>query len=134
MRKIVMISMMLLMALAVNAQNIKGFISTGQNVNVRKGPGMNYPVIDTEWGKIQLDKGEVVCDNGRTRNGFRKITVTKLIFGSVVNVYEGWVAAKYLSPVNVCPECYGTGYVGEIEDMKVCEMCHEKGYVTHKRK
>ena len=121
--------MILMMGLACNAQNIKGFISTGQNVNVRKGPGTNYQVIDTEWGKIQLDKGEVVCDKGKTKNGFRHISVTKLIFGSVVNVYDGWVAAKYLNPVNVCPECYGTGYVGEIEDMKICDKCKEKGYI-----
>ena len=121
--------MMLLMTLAVGAQNLKGFISTGQDVNVRKGPGMRYPVIDTEWGKIQLDKDEVVCDKGKTKNGFRHISVTKLIFGSVVNVYEGWVSTKYLRPVNVCPECYGTGYVGEIEDMKPCEKCKEKGHL-----
>ena len=129
MKKIAMISMMMLMTLAVGAQNLKGFISTGQDVNVRKGPGMRYPVIDTEWGKIQLDKGEVVCDKGKTKNGFRHISVTKLIFGSVVNVHEGWVSTKYLRPVNVCPECYGTGYVGEIEDMKRCEKCKEKGHL-----
>ena len=29
---------------------------------------MRYPVIDTEWGKIQLDKGEVVCDMGKSKN------------------------------------------------------------------
>ncbi len=121
--------MMLLMTLAADAQNLKGFISTGQDVNVRKGPGMRYPVIDSEWGKIQLDKGEVVCDKGKTKNGFRHILVTKLIFGSVVNEYEGWVSTKYLRPVNVCPECYGTGYVGEIEDMKPCEKCKEKGHL-----
>ena len=129
MKRIVMISMMMLMTLAVGAQNLKGFISTGQDVNVRKGPGMRYPVIDTEWGKIQLDKGEVVCDKGKTKNGFRHILVTKLIFGSVVNEYEGWVSTKYLRPVNVCPECYGTGYVGEIEDIKPCEKCKEKGHL-----
>ena len=122
------------MTLVSNAQNINGFISTGQNVNVRKGPGKNHPVIDSEWGKIQLDKGEVVCDKGKTRNGFRNVSVTKLIFGSVVNVYEGWVSMKYLTPVTVCPECYGTGYVGEIENMQTCKQCNEKGFINSKRK
>ena len=129
MKRIAMMIMLLMITLSVGAQNLKGFISTGQDVNVRKGPGMRYPVIDSEWGKIQLDKGEVVCDMGKSKNGFRQVSVTKLIFGSVVNEYEGWVSSKYLRPVKVCSECYGTGYVGEIEDMKSCEKCKEKGHL-----
>ncbi len=131
MKRIVMTFVMLLTVLAMNAQkqNLKGFVSTGQNVNVRKGPGMKYPVIDSEWGKIQLDKDEVVADNGKMKNGFRYVTVTQVIFGSVINIYEGWVSAKYLKPVNRCPECLGMRYTGEIEDLEQCEICKGKGFV-----
>ena len=53
MKRIVLFSLMLLAVLAVNAQSRRGFISTGTNVNVRTGPGKNYPVRYYEGQKLQ---------------------------------------------------------------------------------
>ena len=129
MRRIILISMMLFAVIAANAQNRRGFVSTGDNVNVRKGPSMKYAVVQGDGGKLQLFKGEVVAYNGKKKNGFCHIHVTRVEPGTAYFVYDGWVSAKYLRAVTVCSECDGTGLVGEIEEMKGCKKCHEKGYI-----
>ena len=48
MKRIVTICMLLLMVVAANAQE-KGFVCTGNNVNVSKGPGLKYPMYDVEF-------------------------------------------------------------------------------------
>ena len=111
---------MLLAVLAVNAQSRRGFISTGTNVNVRTGPGKNYPVRYYEGQKLQLDKGEVVADKGKRKNGFIYVHVNKVHFGDAV---------LYLRPVTLCPECGSLGYVGEIDDPQDCPKCKGKGYI-----
>lgn len=130
MKRFVFLSLLLIAVLTVNAQSRKGFVCTGDNVNVRKGPGTNYPVLMSEGAKLQLDKGEVVISKGKKRNGFCYVHVTKIAFGSAFFDYPGWVSAKYLREVTLCDECNGTGYVGEIEDMKPCGRCEQKGYVN----
>ena len=130
MKRFVFLSLLLIAVLAVNAQSQKGYVCTGDNVNVRKGPGTNYPVLMSEGAKLQLNKGEVVAYKGKKRNGFCYVHVTKIAFGSAFFDYPGWVSAKYLREVTLCDECNGTGYVGEIEDMKPCGRCEQKGYVN----
>ena len=70
MKRIVFICIMLFAVISAEAQNMRGFVSTGENVNVRKGPGMRYAVVEGEGGKIQLVNGEVVIDKGKKKNGF----------------------------------------------------------------
>jgi hypothetical protein len=129
MKRIVLISLMLLTVLSVSAQSRRGFISTGDNVNVRKGPGINYPVLYSEGEKLQLFKGEVVAYKGKKRNGFIYVHVVKVHPGDAVFDYPGWVSAKYLRPVTLCPECGGQGYVGDIEEPQDCPKCKAKGYI-----
>lgn len=130
MKRFVFFSLLLIAVLAVNAQSRKGYVCTGDNVNVRKGPGTGHPVLMSEGAKLQLNKGEVVAYKGKKRNGFCYVHVTKIAFGSAFFDYPGWVSAKYLREVTLCDECGGTGYVGEIEDMKPCGRCEQKGYVN----
>ena len=99
MKKLVLICFLMLAALGVNAQK-KGdsMVCTGNNVNVRTGPGLNYRVL-TEYGqKVQLMKGNGVGDGymecehetgncvlvyeGKTQNGFMLISY----LGEGVNV------------------------------------------------
>lgn len=129
MKRILLICMMLFTVMAVNAQTRKGFISTGDRVNVRKGPKKTYPVIIWEGNKLQLDKGETVSDKGKRKNGFCYVNVCKVVFGSAIFSYDGWVSAQYLRPVTLCPECDGLGYVGDIEDMTECPKCKSKGHL-----
>ena len=90
---------------------------------------MKYPVLISEGEKLQLFKGEVVHYKGKIRNGFYYVHVSKIDFGSAYFDYDGWVSAKYLRFVSLCPECGGSGYIGEIEDLKECKKCNNKGYV-----
>ena len=129
MKRIVFICIMLFAVISAEAQNMRGFVSTGENVNVRKGPGMRYAVVEGEGGKIQLFKGEVVIDKGKKKNGFCHIQVNRVDPGSAYFNYDGWVSARYLRAVKLCSECEGTGYVGEIEELEECEKCQGKGFV-----
>ena len=95
MKRIVTICMLLLMVVAANAQE-KGFVCTGNNVNVRKGPGLKYPVYDVEFGrKRQLMKGDVVSDCGKRKNGFL-LVAGPLDWGG--DERDGWVSANELRP------------------------------------
>ena len=130
MKRIAIVFMMLFAVIAVNAQT-KGFVCTGDNVNVRKGPGKNYPVDN--WGivgyKRQLMKGDVVENLGKSKNGFCLICGPLKYNGEAS---EGWVSAQYLRPVTLCPECIGTGVVNISEqeiDLENCKKCKGKGYV-----
>lgn len=124
-----LIFLMLFSVMAANAQK-KGFISTGQNVNVRTGPGKNYPLAKDDFSgdKCQLDKGQVVINLGRKQNGFCFVEVS-----SMITEYhcKGWVSAQYLRPVKLCSYCNGEGYT-EIEGFgegKKCRRCGTKGYI-----
>lgn len=47
MKKMLLICLMLMTVLAVSAQE-RGYVCTGNNVNIRKGPGMNIPFLTVE--------------------------------------------------------------------------------------
>mgnify|MGYP002852418135 CR=1 FL=1 len=124
-----MICVVLTAVLAANAQR-KGFICTGQTVNVRTGPGKNYPVAKEEFSmeKCQLDKGMVLRNLGKKKNGFCYVEISS----AITEYYcKGWVSAQYLRPVTLCPKCDGEGYT-EVEGFgegKECKRCKGKGYI-----
>ena len=62
------------------------YVSTGSNVNVRKGPGKNYSV------QFQLQKGDKVYFTGKKQNGFMKVTN----ISSSPITWQGWVSERYL--------------------------------------
>ena len=131
MRRLSIIFILLFAVITVNAQQ-KGFVCTGNNVNVRTGPGMDYPIYDQDRAdgkKRQLFKGDVVLDCGQRKNGFCLI-VGALEWGG--DERDGWVSAKYLRPVILCPTCNGTKNenIGEIDiDLITCRKCKGKGYI-----
>lgn len=131
MKKILLICMMLMTVITVKAQE-KGFVCTGNNVNVRTGPGKNYPVYDVGKGtngKRQLFKGDVVRDCGQRKNGFCLVQGA-LEWGG--DERDGWVSAQYLRPVILCKTCFGTGdeNIGKVDiDLITCRKCKGKGYV-----
>ncbi|MBR5084165.1 MAG: SH3 domain-containing protein [Prevotella sp.] len=128
MKRISIILMLLFTVLTVNAQG-KGFVCTGNNVNVRTGPGKNYAVYDSNTDhKRQLSKGDVVEYRGIKKNGF--ILIRQLGWGE--DEREGWVSAQYLRPVTLCPQCDGTKdeNIGEIDiELITCRKCKGKGYI-----
>ena len=98
MKKMLFTCLLALMSLAGYAQ--REYICTGNNVNVRTGPGMNYPVQQAPGGncgrgKIQLFKGERYTFTGERRNGFMKIEGTECW-----PTGYGWVSAQYLRPAD----------------------------------
>ena len=120
---------MMLSFAGANAQK-QGFISTGQNVNVRTGPGKQYPLAKEDFSEepCQLDKGMLVRYLGKKKNGFCYVEVSSMI----TEYYcKGWVSAKYLRPVKLCPRCNGEGYT-DVEGFcegKKCTRCGTKGYI-----
>ena len=129
MKRILLICLMLSAMLSANAQK-QGYICTGQNVNVRTGPGKNYPLAKEDFSeeKCQLDKGQLVVYMGKKKNGFFYVDVS-----SMITEYHcrGWVSAQYLRPVKLCPACNGEGYT-DIEGFcegKECRRCKTKGYL-----
>ena len=130
MKKLVLISLMLFAVLAVNAQNrTTGFVSTGQNVNVRTGPGTSFPVLRDGQTRYRLNKNELVFDRGERKNGF---CLVELRFAEIPEEDEvvGWVSARYLRKVNLCQNCGGWGTDGpDAEHLTKCKTCKGKGYI-----
>ena len=145
MKKLVLICTLVLTVLGVNAQRKGDFLAcTGNNVNVRTGPGLNYRV-QTHYDnqKVQLMKGAGVGDGymncehetgncvlvyeGKKQNGFMLVSY----LGEGTNV-QGWVSSQYLR--KVCPSC--EGYPKTYDDcdkenprlLKVCKKCNGRGY------
>ena len=129
MKRIAIVLMLLFTVLVVNAQH-KGFVCTGNNVNVRTGPGMNYPVYDSNTDhKRQLSKGDVVRNCGVKKKGFCLIQ-GPLEWGG--DERDGWVSAQYLRPVTLCPECdgYKDVNIAEVDiELDTCKRCNGKGYI-----
>lgn len=128
MKRISIIMMLLLAVMTASAQH-NGYVCTGNNVNVRTGPGKNYPVYDSGTKKRQLMKGDVVANEGKRQNGFLLIS-GPLEWGG--DERDGWVSAQYLRPVTLCKKCFGTGdmNIGEIDiDLRTCNKCKGKGYI-----
>ena len=130
MKRIAIVLMMLFAVVAVNAQ-VKGYVCTGNYVNVRTGPGKNYAVYDNNTDhKRQLSKGDVVEYCGKKKNGF--ILIRQLEWGG--DERDGWVSAQYLRPVTLCPQCDGTKdeNIGEIDiELITCRKCKGKGYIKN---
>ena len=53
MKRILLLLVMMLSFAGANAQK-QGFISTGQNVNVRTGPGKQYPLAKEDFSAISI--------------------------------------------------------------------------------
>ncbi len=131
MKRIATTLMMVLAMTAVNAQSQKGYVCTGSNVNVRTGPGINHSIYDDDGKghKRQLQKGDVVSDCGKKENGFCLIS-GPLEWGG--DERDGWVSARYLRPVTICPQCSGTKNenIAEIDiELITCRKCKGKGYI-----
>lgn len=132
MKRLLFVLMSLFFMLGVNAQKVQhdGFVCTGNNVNVRTGPGKNFAVYDVGDGhKRQLSKGDVVANCGKKENGFCLVQ-GPLEWGG--DERDGWVSAQYLRPVTLCSKCFGTGNmnVGKVDiDLRTCNKCKGKGYV-----
>lgn len=145
MKRIILLATLCTFALAVRAQKAGDALAcTGNNVNVRTGPGLNYSV-QTHYGdkKIQLMKGYgigvgyeqcehetgncmLICE-GQKKNGFMLVSYV----GEGTNI-KGWVSAKYLT--KVCPYC--EGYPKTYDDcdkenpklLRICKKCNGRGY------
>ena len=111
MKRILTILFILMATLAVHSQTL--YRCTGDNVNVRTGPGLKYKVVyDDNWQqKVQIFKGVVVKGRGAARNGF--IPITCFSGGTALGAMpvDGWVSAQYLKPLTrKCSACNGRGY------------------------
>lgn len=87
-----------LFVLAANAQSY--YICTGDNVNIRKGPGTKYGINTLFNLDGKMNKGSVVDYLGVKRNGFLKVYN---LSGGNGKQTVGWVSAKYLRPA--CEKC-----------------------------
>jgi hypothetical protein len=129
MKKLTLLLIAILTIFTVNAQQ-KGYVCTGNHVNIRTGAGIKYPVMDDGAGhKRQMSKGDVLLDCGQKKNGFCLINGPQEWGG---DERDGWVSQKYLRPVKVCPTCGGTKNenIGEIDiDLITCRKCKGKGYL-----
>lgn len=86
MKKYLVLFAMMAMTWSAYSQDRVTYRCTGNNVNVRKGPGTNYAVITYNRCKIQLFKEEWAEGDGKQSNGFIHI----------VKPRDGWVSAQYL--------------------------------------
>lgn len=116
-----MIFAMLFAVMAVNAQS-RGYVCTGNNVTVRKGPGKNYGAASQGFGNIlgPLSKGTVVKYAGKKRNGF--VYVQLSIEGIDYTNDKGWVPERYIRSVTVCNDGW------EMPFDHYCNRCKGKGY------
>ncbi len=129
MKKLASLLIALFAVITANAQQ-KGYVCIGNNVNIRTGAGVNYPVMDEGTGhKRQMSKGDVVLDRGNKKNGFCLVN-GPLEWGG--DERDGWVSQKYLRPVVICPTCGGTkneNIAKEDIELATCRKCKGKGYI-----
>ncbi len=134
MKRLSIVLISLFVMLTAYAQN-DGYVCTGNYVNVRTGPGKNYPVYDSDTDhKRQLSKGDVVKNCGKKKNGFCLVQ-GPLEWGG--DERDGWVSADYLRPVKLCPQCDGYKDVndGEVDiNLVTCDKCNGKGYVSRQKR
>ncbi|MBQ9164221.1 MAG: hypothetical protein IJ163_05540 [Bacteroidaceae bacterium] len=127
MKRLITMLLFMLAVTAVNAQQ-RGFVCTGNNVNVRKGPGKNYGFVcelDNDIKtKVQMFKGSVAVNLGKRRNGFCYV---RYIYNTV-GEFTGWVSAQYLRPVTICSRCKGFGEVQIGDYLENCPKCKGNGY------
>ena len=109
---------------SANAQR-RGYVCTGNNVNVRTGPGKNYSVVVYNSAVTQMFKGCVAQNLGKKRNGFIYVGFLDRSFLPSIIPIKGWVSAQYLRAVTLCSKCDGWGISGYDE----CSKCRGKGYL-----
>ncbi len=128
MKRITILLMLLLTMAAASAQQ-RGFVCTGNHVNVRKGPGKNYGFVceykNDPATKVQMNKGMVAVSLGKKRNGFCYV---KVIYPTV-GEFNGWVSAQYLRPASICQRCKGIGEVQIGDYLDNCPKCGGDGYL-----
>ena len=125
MKRILMLLLLVMATMGANAQfrNGQALVCTGNNVNVRKGPGKNYGNIIWEYQgmneRAQLMKGDAVKYLGKKKNGF--IYVRDLSVDYRFNFGDAWVSAQYFRAGKKCRHCGGDGLLG------VCPECGGEG-------
>ena len=135
MKRLLLTLLVVMSAATINAQQY--YACTGNNVNIRKGPGKNYGVIQQIWKNCGVGDGYMECEHetgnyvieyrGKKKNVFILVAA----MGEGLNG-EGWMSAQYLKPV--CRYC--DGYPKTYDDcdsenpklLKVCKYCHGRGY------
>ena len=104
---IALVVMLSLTAINADAQRRGQYLTcTGDNVNVRTGPGKNYkvktiPSFDVEMMrnvrmKLQLFRGNRVKYLGQRKNGFLFVQFAYEGEGGYITYYTGWVSADFL--------------------------------------
>ena len=122
---LILFSLFVLVSIDCFSQDVY-YRCTGNNVNVRRGPGTNYGKMNSSggmkcpMGAIQLFKGDIVLGYNISRNGFIKICN---ILPHPCMEDEGWVSAQYLVRATRCSSCRGTGNTG-----RVCPECGGEGF------
>ena len=146
--KKLLVLLFLLLPLMVQAQTF--FRCTGDNVNVRRGPGKNYKNVPAqgqvlEYAPYQLEKNSIVKYLGKRQNGFMYVGFVD--FADMNSHYffdKGWVSSQFLKPCSKCADCGGKGTWGvcRVPDCShdvwfspcagtgknFCENCHGLGY------
>lgn len=112
MKKTLLMFALFFTALVMNAQTY--YKCTGDNVNVRTGPGKNYAVAINQGfeTRCQLFKGNIVRSLGSTRNGFTYVRFSNCgMTGASCYPDNGWVSSQYLRKMTKrCPACGGRGF------------------------
>ena len=122
----ILVTFIMLALTSAHAQREVYYRCTGNNVNVRKGPGVKYGKVMSvggakcPMGAMQLFKGNIVVGNGVKRNGFIHINYA-LPYPCIED--GGWVSAQYLVPAKRCASCKGKGVTG-----RTCPECNGEGY------
>ena len=144
MKRLILLCLMSFIMTGIQAQKRGTYMACiGDHVNVRTGPGKNYPVMGGEY-KYQLNKGDGTWEDyvgwdgelpgcsikylGQTRNGFMYVDIC----GEGCDWGQCWVSAQYLKPV--CSACNGTPkrYDDFMADhprlLWKCKRCNGRGY------
>ena len=136
MKRLMLMALLCMGALAMYGQT--QYVCTGNNVNMRKGPGKNYGVIRQIWKGCGVGDGYIECDHetgnyeilyrGKKKNGFIYVEIVgEGMFDAV-----GWMSAQYLKPV--CSHCGGYPKVYDSCDadhprlVRKCRYCNGRGY------
>lgn len=126
-----------LVCVGMSAYSQNMFICTGNNVNVRKGPGKNFSILREQSERQdfwQLSKNEIVRYLGKKKNGYMYVEAMCPVQGSMgYTVEKGWVYARYFKLLTKkCPDCKGKGFFerpcgGDADDdhPMICICWHE---------
>ena len=112
MKKMILMFMVLFASMTANAQVF--YKCTGDNVNVRTGPGKNYKNVINQGfeTRCQLFKDNIVRYAGKKSNGFVYVMFSNCgMTGASCYPDYGWVSSQYLKPMtHKCRVCNGKGY------------------------